>query len=418
MCRVPPARFKLSRRGLLLLGFFVAGLALRPQIVGIGPLAPEMQRDLGVSHALVGLLGTLPVLGMGVFASVPFYLARRRVSFRAMIAVFVAMVGLAGIARTAFPGIVGVLLLTLPIAVGMGVAGAALPGAVKEWFKERPGFVTALYSTGINVGAAVSALVAVPLAGVLGGWRGAMAVISAVSVLFAVWWLRLARRPRGSEAAPAPGPRVSPGPPAPVFATGRLAWSLALIFGLQGICYYGLTTWLAASYVERGHSAAAAGVLVAIFNFMCIPGSMVVPWIADRFRSRQPLMLVCGALYVVGIAGLLLGPGLGWLWAATCGVANGALFGLNMTLPLDASDEPSEVAGVIATMLGAGYVLAAASPVALGAVRDALGSFTDALWVLVATATAMSLAMLLLSKSPLGHRHGHPVISAEMREDG
>jgi cyanate permease len=48
-----------ARRGLLLLAFFVCALALRPQIVGIGPLAPQIQRDLGASHALVGLLGTL-----------------------------------------------------------------------------------------------------------------------------------------------------------------------------------------------------------------------------------------------------------------------------------------------------------------------------------------------------------------------
>ena len=57
------------RRGVTLLAaLFVAALALRPQLVGVGPLLPDIQEDLGVSHAVAGLLGTIPVLCMGVFA--------------------------------------------------------------------------------------------------------------------------------------------------------------------------------------------------------------------------------------------------------------------------------------------------------------------------------------------------------------
>ena len=52
----------------LLAGLFLAGLALRPQIVGVGPLIPSIQDDLDISHAVAGLLGTIPVLCMGVFA--------------------------------------------------------------------------------------------------------------------------------------------------------------------------------------------------------------------------------------------------------------------------------------------------------------------------------------------------------------
>jgi CP family cyanate transporter-like MFS transporter len=56
-----------QRRFGLLAGLFLAGLALRPQIVGVGPLIPAIQDDLDISHAVAGLLGTIPVLCMGVF---------------------------------------------------------------------------------------------------------------------------------------------------------------------------------------------------------------------------------------------------------------------------------------------------------------------------------------------------------------
>ena len=38
------------------------------QIVGVGPLIPAIQDDLDISHAVAGLLGTIPVLCMGLFA--------------------------------------------------------------------------------------------------------------------------------------------------------------------------------------------------------------------------------------------------------------------------------------------------------------------------------------------------------------
>lgn len=54
-------------------------------------------------------------------------------------------------------------------------------------------------------------------------------------------------------------------------------------------------------------------------------------------------------------------------------------------------------------MLGAGYSLAALSPFVLGAVRDATGSFTASLWLIVATASALLLVSLALSRERL-HR--------------
>ena len=40
----------------LLAALFLGALALRPQLVGVGPLLPEIDDDLDVSHAAGGLL--------------------------------------------------------------------------------------------------------------------------------------------------------------------------------------------------------------------------------------------------------------------------------------------------------------------------------------------------------------------------
>ena len=64
------------RRAPFLVALFLAALALRPQLVGIGPLLPLIQHDLDVTHAVAGLLGTIPVLCMGLFAPPASFLSR------------------------------------------------------------------------------------------------------------------------------------------------------------------------------------------------------------------------------------------------------------------------------------------------------------------------------------------------------
>ena len=75
--RTPSSPASVHRRRALLAALFLAALALRPQLVGIGPLIPAIQDDLDVSHAVAGLLGTIPVLCMGLFAPPAPFLSRR-----------------------------------------------------------------------------------------------------------------------------------------------------------------------------------------------------------------------------------------------------------------------------------------------------------------------------------------------------
>ena len=108
------------RRAPLLVALFLAALALRPQLVGAGPLIPSVQSDLGVSHTVAGLLGTIPVLCMGLFAPPAAFLSSRIGSRRAL-TLALALIGCFGIARAVAPGIVAVLLLTFPVGIGMGL---------------------------------------------------------------------------------------------------------------------------------------------------------------------------------------------------------------------------------------------------------------------------------------------------------
>jgi CP family cyanate transporter-like MFS transporter len=384
----------MRRRGVaLLVGLFFVALGLRPQVVGIGPLLPAIRGDLGLSHAVAGLLGTIPVACMGVFA-LPAVRLARRVGSRGAVALAVAAIGGLGVVRGVVPGGAALIALTLPVSIGMGLGNALMPAAVKERFPSRPAFATGVYATGINVGSGFAAALAVPVAHVLGGWRGTLIAFSAATAALAGIWLWTSR---GEP------PHVRPSaPPHALPWRSPLAWRLVLAFALMSTTFYGMNAWLPATYVDRGWSQTSAGELLGLLNVVSVPAGLIVAAVADRVPRR--IYLVAGSVVYGGaIVGIELAPGhgFGWLWAALFGFASGTLFPLVMTLPLDVAHEPAGVAAFTAVMLGAGYCVSATSPFVLGAVRDASGSFADALWVLVGTAAGLLVVSATLSRERL-----------------
>ncbi len=369
------------RRNALLAALFLAALALRPQLVGIGPLIPALQLDLHTSHTVAGLLGTIPVLCMGLFAPPTAFLAQRLGSRHALAAAL-ALIGAFGIARSFAPGALLLILLTVPVGIGMGVGNALLPVGVKERFADRPVFATGVYAAGINVGATVSAASAVPVARALGDWRDPLLVFSIVSLLLLVLWLVLTRSESGHSAGSVPRPLALPW-------RNSLGWRLVGAFFFMSATYYGLNAWLPDVYVERGWSEGRAGALLAVLTATQIAAGISVAWLADRMWARRTWMTACAGLAFLSMLGVVLLPGAGFLWAALLGGSIGPLFSLTMALPLDIGHGPAEVAAFTGLMLGAGYTLSALSPVVLGAIRDTSSGFGPVLWVLVGTTAAL-----------------------------
>ncbi|WP_411276781.1 CynX/NimT family MFS transporter [Gaiella sp.] len=386
-----------NRANATLIALFLAALTLRPQIVGVGPLIPSIQDAFGTSHAVVGLLGTIPVLCMGLFAPVAAYLAAKIGTRRAM-TIGLALIGVFGILRATVPSAWLVVLLTWPVGIGMGLGNALAPISVKEHFEKRPATGTGVYTTGIQIGSTSSAALAVPLAAWFGGWRGALIAISCVALFSLVAWVILTR---GEEPHAAPAATV----PRLPWRSGT-AWLLVAIFALMGSAYYGLNAWLPDAYAERGWTAGEAGVLLAMMNLTAIPASFLIPWLSDRTGRRSPFLLGLSCFFITGSVILVAAPGIAYLGSLLAGIAQGGLFALVMTLPLDFERTPARVGALVAMMLGLGYTIAATSPFILGAIRDVTGSFDAVLWVAAAFLMAQFFALLALTRR---HPSARPV---------
>src|SRR6202012_3547425 len=104
--------------------------------------------------AVAGLVVTIPVLCMGAFAPLASRLLRRYGSPRAnrraapaprgarRASAALLAVGVAGIVRAVVPGAALVLLVTVPIGIGIALAGTLLPVLVKEEYAGAPSLGT------------------------------------------------------------------------------------------------------------------------------------------------------------------------------------------------------------------------------------------------------------------------------------
>ena len=330
---------------------------------------------------------------MGLFAPATALLSVRFGS-RAVIAASIALIAVAGLLRVSVDNAAVLLVFTIPVGIGIAFAGTLMPTAVKERFADRPNSATGIYASGIQFGAGAAAALAIPLADRLGGWRWSLAAFSVLTALLAGVWLVASRgwptHVRG---------RVRPRMP----LRSALAWRLVTSFALIGLLYYGLTAWLADAYVEHGWSESKAGWLFAAFQIATVPAGLVVGIAADRRGSRRGYLTGFAALYAAGLLGVVLLPGAGFAWAVLLGTANGACFPMVMMLPLDVAHEPAEAGAVAGMMLGVGYTIVSLSPFVLGAIRDATGSFSAALWVLVAIAALMVAVSWTLTPGRLQH---------------
>lgn len=130
----PPA--VLQRPWLLLLGLVLVALNLRPALSSMAPLLGQVSDSLGLSASQAGLLTTLPVLCLGLFAPLAPILARRFGSERVVLGILLTLA--CGILLRSSLGSVGLFAGSILAGASIGVIGVLLPGIVKRDFPSMP----------------------------------------------------------------------------------------------------------------------------------------------------------------------------------------------------------------------------------------------------------------------------------------
>ena len=360
------------RPWLLLLGLILVALNLRPALASMAPLLSEVSRSLGLSAAQAGLLTTLPVLCLGLFAPLAPVLARRFGAERVVLGILLALAG--GIVlRSAF-GQVGLFVGSILAGASIGVIGVLLPGIVKRDFAKQAGAMTGVYTMALCLGAAMAAGATVPLSEHLGhSWALGLGFWVVPALLAAVFWLpqvgekhgayQVAYRVRGLLRDP-------------------LAWQVTLYMGLQSSLAYIVFGWLPSILIGRGLTPTQAGLVLSGSVIVQLISSLAAPWLATRGKDQRPAIVIAMLMTLGGLFGCLYAPidGL-WGWAILLGLGQGATFSLALTLIVLRSRDAHVAANLSSMAQGFGYTLASLGPFAVGVVHDLTGGWNALGWI-------------------------------------
>ncbi|WP_298870608.1 CynX/NimT family MFS transporter [uncultured Microbacterium sp.] len=369
-------------------------LTLRIAVASLSPLLVVIGRDFALPAAVVGLIGMAPPVAFALSGMVAPAIERRLGLERSvLIAAVVAAVMLA--LRAASVDAWTLLAATAGVFAAVGVANVLIPAVVKKYFPERIGLMTTVYTTTMAVATFTPPLVAVPLAAAV-GWRGSFVTWAVVALAAVVPWIAMSLRARASRADLVEEPRTS--------VLSRVVrvpqtWALVVTFAVNSSIAYGLFAWLPPLLIDvAGVDAAAAGGLLALFSFMGLPVSLIVPLLVQRIGRTTPFYAAAVISGLLGAGGLLFAPEAATvLWVVLIGIPPLlfpmvlVLFGLRTR----AHDTAVALSGLVQSV---GYGLAALMPLAIGLTHELTGGWTAALVLLGAAVVCAVPAGLVVAR--------------------
>jgi len=374
----PGATPTLLSRALLLLGVVAVASVLRPLVVTVGPVLPDLQRDLGLGAVPAAWLTALPVACFGVGALAVPALSRRIGVDHGLTAALVLLAVGASVRVLGGPALlfVGTVVVGAAIAVG----NVLLPALVRRDFPARIGLVTGIYTSVVAITSTLAALLAVPLADRTGaGWRGPFGTWAAAGALALVVWLVHLRRyrPEPHEAVPGQTSALR-------LLRTSTARQLTLFMGLQSTGFYVLIAWLPSLLQDSGLSPSRSGALLSLATVLGIPVGLLLPILAGRLRRQGALVVACTSLTAAGWLGLLLAPAAApAVWSILLGLGTGSTFPVALVLIGLRSSDPRVTPQLSAVVQGVGYLIAAVGPLLIGVLHDATGGWTVPLYTLL-----------------------------------
>lgn len=372
------------------------GLNLRAALGSVPPLLPDITADLQLNGTTQGLLTSVAILFTGLCAPLGQKLGAR-IGAEQATAVMLAVLAV-GCAIRLFSGHTWVFLLSSAVAgAGMGGATALVPSLVAHHVPQIRGFAMGLYSTGLAMGVAVAAWIAVPTERLFGGWKPALALWGLFALLTLALWLCLI--PRLRKAYPHPGDTM-------IVVNHRLPWrsktawwvtwftTACMIIGFSGLA------WVTPLYRELGVPAQQAANYFVVFQVIQLFGMLTLPWITDFTQDRRPMLALVTVSSAAGISCLLINP-LGLALPAMClfGIGAGGASTLALVLLVDVARSQSDAARLGGMVMLIAYSAGAFAPLLLGVMHDLTGGFT------AGYAIVLGLVVLVLCTLPAFHPH-------------
>ena len=353
----------------------------------LGPLAPFLRQQFGMSATAQGLLVAVPLLGGSLFRPVLGVMADRIGGRRA---------GLIGLTLTVIALVTGWTMVSATwqlfvLAFFLGIAGAsfavALPLASRWYPAEYQGLAMGIVGAG-NSGSLMATLFAPRLAEKI-GWAStfglALVPVACVLVTFAAL----------AKDSPTKTKPLGWADYGEILREPDTLW-FSFLYSLTFGGFVGFTSFLTTFFHEQYHvSRVSAGDFTTV---VVVSGSLMRPlggWLSDRLGGYRLLLLLLGAAavclgFVAMLPPLAAAVPLLFVTVGCLGMGNGAVFQL---VPQRFAGRMGIITGVVGAAGGLGGFFL---PSILGAAKDMTGTYATGLVLLMFTFTAGTVLLLEL----------------------
>ncbi|WP_082731963.1 CynX/NimT family MFS transporter [Sporosarcina sp. HYO08] len=357
-----------QNRLLIIFAIFALSMNMRPAITSIGPMLETIREQLTLSNAQVSLLTAVPVICMGIFATLaPVF--HRRIGLKKTMYLMIILLGV----TTAFRSISGfAILIGTAFLVGIIIAimGPLISAMIKQNFPDRAASLIGVYSFGMGVGSAVSAGLTAVFFEWSNSYRFALSIWAVLAVIGLLsWFLAMKDQVVVQEQSQAivKAERKKASSP----WKSNKAWLFLLFFGLQSSAFFSIITWLAPIAISSGMTLLEAGTLLSVMTTVQIFLNIGLPLLMERFPARKTWLLfmvlsgiVSIVLFWTGIHALM------WVGAVFMGIPLGGLFPIALLLPLDETDTADETNAWTAMMQTGGFIIGGLLPLIIALVYD------------------------------------------------
>ena len=353
----------------------LVGFNLRSVLLGVPPVLPLIQHDLGLNYTLTGLLTALPVLTLAIGAW-PSGLLAERIGARLTVSIGLGLLATGTLLRAFRLTTPSLFFFTLILSIGITMSQTAIPVLIRRWYPKQIGLASALFSDGLILGeAAAAGITVLIMVQFLGNdnWAGTFVFWGIPIGLLLALWLWLA--PPGPAGISKPHlthqheTTKSPDTKSPTQRKRVNALHLGILVGGGSLIYFGMNAWIA-SYNQALHQSYLTAAALLSLNAAQLPVSIGVTFVAQHIAGRRWPFIAAGIISAIAIVGWIFTPvELQPLWAGLLGGSGALVFTLGIALP-PLLAAPHEVGRLTGITLSLTYGVAFVGPFIGGALWD------------------------------------------------
>lgn len=352
---------------------------MRTAVASLSPLVDEIRADIGLPAIALGVIGTLPPVCYAVFGILAPGLARR-FGIERMTVVAMAALVLGLVSRGLVPDAMLLVFASALTFAALGVGNVLLPPLVKLYFPDRIALITTMYATAMAVSTFIPPLLAVPVADAF-DWRISLLTWGVFASVALIPWIVLLSHPRGGAAQPSSAVTATA---MRSLVRSPIAWSLTVLFITTGFMAYTSFAWLPSILRDlAGVNSHEAGALLALFAFIGLPASLIVPTIASRPGGVWWVIGITVPGGIIGALGLLIAPTvLTGLWVLLLSLPS-TLFTLTLTLINLRSRTAETSAALSGFVQSIGYAVVALGPLSFAVLFEVTGEWRAPIIVMI-----------------------------------